>query len=83
MLGKKWADNYKLKKARILINTKNHKIPTVLETIKILTRAQKSTQENINISLINISDIFSDTELVKINNYKQELRSTNQIKTEN
>lgn len=67
MLGKKWAEHYNLKEAGIILNTRNHEISTVLETIKILPRAQKSTQVNINmtISLISISDVFSDTEFVK------------------
>ncbi|XP_022167203.1 uncharacterized protein LOC111031526, partial [Myzus persicae] len=70
--------NYKIKEAGILLDTENCEISTSLETIKILPRVQKSTQVNINmsISLINISTIFSDTELLKIKNYKQELRSS-------
>jgi len=71
--------NYKIKEAGILLNTDNCEITTSLETIKILPRVQKSTQVNINInkSLINISDIFNDTELAKMKNYEL----TNQLRT--
>lgn len=64
--------NYKIKEAGILLETENCEISTSLETVKILPRVQKSTQVNINmsISLKNISTIFSETELVKIKNYK-------------